>query len=255
MTIFDVTPENAAQQGFFCIRNQSNPGVERKRSWYEERYREGLRVKILRDDDGQQVAFVEYVPAEFAWRPVRAPGFIFIHCLSGYRKEHRGRGYASALIRHCENDARSQARAGVAVMTSDGPWMATMEVFLKNGYSVADRRGRFELLAKKFSTDAPDPLLIDWEKALAAYQGWHLIYADQCPWHEKAVRELADLALSEGIDLQVTRLKTAEQARSAPSGFGVMSLVHDGELIEDHYISKTRFRTILNNRRALHRRR
>ncbi len=253
MTIHDVTPENASQQGFFCIRRQTHPGVHQKRGWYDERFREGLRVKILRDDAGQQVAFVEYVPAECAWRPIWAPNFIFIHCISGYRKDHRGRGYASMLVRHCEHDARRQNRCGVAVMTSDGPWMASMHLFLKNGYSVVDRRGRFELLAKKLILDAPDPHLINWEQNLAEYRGWHLIYADQCPWHDKAARDLADLATAEGVNLRVTRLETADQARNAPSGSGVLSLVHDGELIADHYISCTRFRNILHQRGSLKR--
>ena len=47
------------------------------------------------------------------------------------------------------------------------------------------------------------------------------------------------------VDLQVEKLTTAEEAKSAPSGFGVFSLMHDGQLVEDHYLSATRFRNIL----------
>ncbi|NNE34361.1 MAG: hypothetical protein HKN13_03940 [Rhodothermales bacterium] len=250
MRIVDVTPENVSEEGFFCIKTSSRPGFASKQSWFEQRFAEGLRLKILRDDDGHQISFIEYVPAEHAWRPVSAPDYIFIHCISGYRKEHRGKGYASLLIEACESDAGKQGKAGVTVMTSDGPWMASMQVFVKNGYEVMDRRGRFELMAKRFDEQAADPRLINWEENAADYGGWHLLYADQCPWHDKAANDLLELANSEGIDLCVTKITSADQARRAPSGFGVFSLVHDGELIEDHYISKTRFRNILRKRLA-----
>lgn len=49
----------------------------------------------------------------------------------------------------------------------------------------------------------------------------------------------------------IRELKSAEEAKSAPSGFGVFSLVHNGELLEDHYISKTRFENIIRKELAL----
>ncbi len=248
MTISDVTPENAREEGFFCIKMSTNRGFESKRGWFCEAHPEGLRVKILRDEDGRQIMFIEYLPAELAWRPVNAPGYMFIHCISGARKVDRGLGHASLLIGACEDEARSLRKSGVAVMTSDGPWMASMGVFVKNGYSVVDRRGRFELLAKTFDAAAETPTLHNWEERHKDYPGWHLIYADQCPWHDKSARDLTDEARAHGIELQVTKLTSAAEAQRAPSGFGVFSLVCDGELIEDHYISRTRFKNILAKR-------
>lgn len=48
-----------------------------------------------------------------------------------------------------------------------------------------------------------------------------------------------------GIDLNVKKIETVKEAKQAPSGFGVFSLLHNGKLLEDHYISATRFRNIL----------
>ena len=48
-----------------------------------------------------------------------------------------------------------------------------------------------------------------------------------------------------GMDLKVTKLETAQEAKNAPSGFGVFNLLHDGKLLEDHYLSATRFKNIL----------
>mgnify|MGYP001047342271 CR=1 FL=1 len=48
-----------------------------------------------------------------------------------------------------------------------------------------------------------------------------------------------------GIDLKITKIETVEDAKNAPSGFGVYSLLHNGKLIEDHYINATRFKNII----------
>ena len=36
-----------------------------------------------------------------------------------------------------------------------------------------------------------------------------------------------------------------KEAKNAPSGYGVFNLLHDGKLLEDHYLSATRFKNIL----------
>jgi hypothetical protein len=48
-----------------------------------------------------------------------------------------------------------------------------------------------------------------------------------------------------GINLNVKKITTSKEARHGPSGFGVFALLRDGKLLEDHYISETRFRNIL----------
>jgi len=50
--------------------------------------------------------------------------------------------------------------------------------------------------------------------------------------------------------LNVIKLETPEEARNAPSGFGTFSLVYNGQLLEDHYLSKTRFENILKQQNA-----
>lgn len=134
---------------------------------------------------------------------------------------------------------------GVCVMTSDGRWMADKRIFEKNNYKKYDELDRFELYAKKFNEKNPSPKLYDWNTQLKKYKGWNLIYANQCPWHIKSVEDLTETAKGYNIKINVIELKEAKDAQSAPSGFGVFSLVKNGVLIEDHYISSTRFKNIL----------
>ncbi len=244
-TLIDVTPDNVCDEGLYCLKNPAAPGFQRKVAWFRKRHREGLRLKILHDRPGSPAGFIEYVPAEHAWRPVDAPNYLFIHCVFVTSKKHAGKGFGSLLVQACERDARDQHKAGICVMTSAQPWMANATLFTKNGFTKVHERGRFQLLAKKIQSSASDPRLRDWESRQKKHKGWHLVYADQCPWHEKAAVALAEVAADRGVDLTIKKLTTARQAQAAPSGFGVFSLLRDGRLLEDHYISATRFRNIL----------
>lgn len=242
--IITVTPDNVDEYGLFCVKSRKNPGYARKLAWFLEEYPKGLRLKILQNGGGRQMGFIEYTPAEHAWRPVEAPNHLFIHCMYIYKKEDKGKGNGSLLIEECIADAQRQGKAGVAVITGDGPWIAAKDVFLSNGFDLVDQRGGFELLRYPLS-ESPPFRLPDWEARQEKYQGWQLLYANQCPWHHKCAEELAGFAEENGIPLQVKEVTTSAAARKGPSAFGTFALANDGKLLEYHYISKTRFKNIL----------
>ena len=245
MRIVDVTPDNVLQYKLFCSRNAESEGFKGKTVWFKDQYALGLRMKILYDDEENQVGFIEYTPGEHAWRPVKAKGFMFVHCMYIYREKHKAKGYGSKLLVACEEDAISRGMAGLCAMSSRGAWMADRRIYEKNGFSEVESHDRFVLVMKKWSDHAPDPKLRDWESNLDIYEGWHLLYSDQCPWHDKAVKVLQKTAQEFNIELNVHKLTKPVEAQYSPSGFGVFSLVRDGRLLEDHYISETRFRNIL----------
>lgn len=51
-SIITVSPGNLGKEGIFCLKNPKHPGYQRKVAWYRERYREGLRLKLLKDETG-----------------------------------------------------------------------------------------------------------------------------------------------------------------------------------------------------------
>jgi hypothetical protein len=245
VTIVDVTPDNAEKETFFCVKNIKDPGFRCKEEWFREHVPEGLRLKIMKNETGKACGFIEYLPAEHAWRPVQAVGYMFIHCMFIYPNTERNKGNAMRLIGECEQEARDLRMNGVCVMTSSGPWIANKKVFLKMGYEKTDAMGRFELMVKKFEASSPDPFMIDWAVSQKNYQGWHLLYADQCPWHEKSVQAIKKVADEAGIKMRIKKITSNAEAKNGPSGFGVFALLKDGKLLEDHYISETRFRAIV----------
>ncbi len=245
LNITDVNPSNVIEETLFCSKDIKSVGFKAKQDWLEKRHQEGLRIKLIKNNEGKPIAFIEYIPAEYAWRPIKAEGYMFVHCMFVYRKNDRENGVGSELLKVCEQEAKSEGMKGLVAMTSNGSWIANKGLFLKNGFTEVDKRGRFELVVKNFSGSTPSVELIDWTKEQAKYQGWNLIYADQCPWHQKAFDVLQKVAKEHGLDLKITKLHTAKDAQKAPSGFGVFSLIKDGRLLEDHYISETRFKNIL----------
>ena len=74
-----VGPANLSECGIGCRVNRKNPGFQRKVQWLEQRFTEGLRLLLVRDDKGAPLGFLECVPGENAWRPVDAAGWLFVH--------------------------------------------------------------------------------------------------------------------------------------------------------------------------------
>ena len=244
-SIIDVTAENVDDAGMYCIKNKKSPGYHKKIAWFKSEINKGLKIKIIADEHGKQLGFIEFLPSELAWRPINIKNYYFIQCIVVFAKDVRKQQLATKLLAQCEMEARQNNKSGICTMTSDGPWIANKTLFTKNGFELADQLGRFELLHKTFLTESPAPKLNDWTKQQNKYLGWNLIYADQCPWHEKSVADIKTSATNNGVQLNVIKIFKPQEAQNGPSGFGTYALIRDGELLADHYISKTRFENIL----------
>lgn len=243
--IVTVTPENLEDAGLFCVKDKKSGGYKAKLKWYLQAFKNGLTIKIAVNPDGRQLGFIEYIPSEYAWRPILAESYLFIHCIMVYSKADRNKDIGSTLIAICEKEANEQDKVGICAMSSKGAWMADKSLFKKNGFEIAGKLDRYELMYKPLNNDAKPPELINWYDELQKYHGWNLIYADQCPWHTKSAHDLEAVASAQGIEMNIIKLNTPQEAQFAPTGYGTFSLVKDGEILADHYISKTRFENIL----------
>jgi hypothetical protein len=249
--LIDVTPENVMQETLFCAKNISSEGFRNKKAWFEQNYQNGLRIKILKNQANKQIAFIEYLPIEEAWRPIDGKNYFFIQCMYNYAKQDRNKGYGFHLIEACMQEASDKEMAGICAITSNGGWMIDERLLKKNGFNKIESKDRFELYSIKLKQSSPNPTFIDWTVQQKKYIGWHLVYADQCPWHQKSMIALTNTAIEYGINLKVTKLLTPTEAKYSPSGYGVFALLKDGKLLEDHYISETRFRNILKRELSL----
>lgn len=243
--IVSVTPDHVEEYGIYCIRDKSAPGYEAKVNWLCNKQNSGVMLKMAIDGNGKQLGFIETLPSEKAWRPLLAKDLMYIQCIAIFGKDARNKSVGSKLVEACEEEAVKQKRKGLCTITSKGAWMADSSLFEKKGFIKSDEYDRFELMFKPFSAKTAQPSLIRWDQELKKYKGWNLIYADQCPWHYKSVTDLTEVAQGLGIKLKVKKLTSPEEAQQAPSGFGTFSLIKNGVLLADHYISATRFKNII----------
>jgi GNAT superfamily N-acetyltransferase len=212
--IIDLNLDNVTGFGLCGYKNIKQEGYKRKTDWLKKRFKEGMTIKILDSPQDGSVGMIEYVPGEFAWRPVQAKGYMFIHCLFVVFKKYKDKGYGSLLVKECLKDAKSQKMLGVAVVTRKGTWMAGKELFIKLGFEVVDTAAPdFELLVKKFKKSAPSPRFKgDWEKRLAKYgKGTTIIYSDQCPYNAKFIKEIVETGAKLTFTLRDLRTHISRQ--------------------------------------------
>jgi hypothetical protein len=78
--ILNLNKDNIDKKDIVCVRGKNNEkGINCKKEWLKERFKEGLQFKEF-VVDGRSWGFIEYTPAEFAWKPIIAPNYIVIHC-------------------------------------------------------------------------------------------------------------------------------------------------------------------------------
>ena len=108
-----------------------------KKEWLKQRFEEGL-VFYRSAERGK--CFIEYIPAENAWVPIDADGYLYINCLwvSGSLKGH---GYSSELLEECLRDAKAQGKNGVCILCAEGrkrEFLADPKFLTHKGFKVSD---------------------------------------------------------------------------------------------------------------------
>lgn len=248
--IIDLTPDNIADYGVCGYRDvKKHLELRRKIDWFNKYYPKGLRIKIINSKTGGYQGMLEYIPGEYAHRPVHAAGYMFIHCIwIGFKNEYKGKGYASLLIDECIKDAKSSNMQGVAVVTRKGPFMARKDIFLKKGFSLVDEaKPDFELMVLKFDLKTTDPEFI--KSTTGKYNnGLTIIRSPQCPYSVKNVDAIIETAKKMDINTHLVELEDAKSAQNIPCAFGTFCIIYNNEVLSHHPISNTRFENIMKSR-------
>ncbi|MBN2465880.1 GNAT family N-acetyltransferase [candidate division WOR-3 bacterium] len=245
-----VSARNVHELGFFCKMSQPrNPGYLRKLAWLEKRFAEGLVIRLLDQSQGGR-GFIEYLPGEYAWRPVHAAGYMFIHCLWVVGSS-KGKGYASRLLTECIADAKRRRMKGVAMLTRKGNWLLSPGFLSRHGFETAARaEPDFELMALRFRKDPLPSLPSDWEARAKRFgTGLTIVRTDQCPYLDDGVNHALRVAQARGLKARVVDLRRAAEVRlRAPSPYGVFGLVLDGRLLSHHYRLDKELAALLDSR-------
>jgi hypothetical protein len=189
---------------------------------------------MIVQEGGRSVGFIPYTPGEFAGRPVRAPRYLFVHCLwvVGRAKE-KGRG--SRLLGACLEEARATGKRGVAAVTKRGGHLVGKGIFLKHEFGVVDQAPpTFELMERKFGDDPPPALPHEREARQARYgEGLTVVYTDQSPYFHDAVHKTLVTAEEAGVrNRRAVELQSAPEVRElAPCPYGTFGIVYERALL------------------------
>ena len=131
-----VTNENIDKEHICCaISNNNDIQVSSKKAWLQERFDEGL-VFLKSEERGK--CFVEYIPAENAWNPIVADGYMYINCL-WVAGSFKGHGYSTDLLNACIEDSKIKGKKGYVFYLPKRKTFLADPKFLKHkGFDVCD---------------------------------------------------------------------------------------------------------------------
>lgn len=247
MAYIDITPENLEAEHLCCMMNprKGEHGLACKRAWIRARLAEGL---VFRKADVRGKVFIEYIPAEAAWAPVSAPGYLLVNCF-WVAGQYKRQGHGAQLLQSCVEDARAQGKAGVAaVATRKKRPFVTDGAYLKHrGFQVADTAlPDFELLYLPLDEGAAPPQFRPQAKDGTIDEGGLVLYyTDQCPYASTHAQRLADYAAATGRHIALRRPHDAQAAQQCPAPYTTYALYRDGQFVTNEVLTSDRLEKIL----------
>jgi len=242
MEYIRLTKENLAEENICCaISNNNDVQVASKKAWLAGRFDEGLTF-IKSTERGK--CFIEYIPAENAWVPIDAGGYVFINCLwvSGSFKGH---GYSNDLLNMCIDDCKAQGRKGLCILSTakKKPFLADPKYLKYKGFKVADEADNgVQLWYLPFSDGADVPRFRECAKHPHIDEpGYVLYYTSQCPFNAKYVPILEQTAAENGVRFKAIHITTKEDAQSAPTPITTYALFCDGKYVSNEQMNDKKF--------------
>ncbi len=242
MELIRVTPENLEQEHICCaISGNKDIQVQSKKKWLSERFKDGL---VFLKGNIRGKCFIEYIPAENAWAPIEADGYMFIDCfwVSG---QYKGRGNANLLLEECIRDSREKGKLGLCVISSTKkkPFLSDPKYLAYKGFQLADTANPdFTLLYLPFSKDASKPYFRTQVKLPEIKKpGFVLYYSHQCPFTAKYVPLLEQSAKKAGVPFETVLVDSREKAQNAPAAVTNFTLFYEGGFITHEILSIGKF--------------
>ncbi len=248
MDYIRLTKENLESEHICCaISNNKDIQVSSKKAWLSERLDEGL-VFLKSVERGK--CFIEYIPAENAWVPIEADGYIYIDCLwvSGSLKGH---GYSNDLLNECVRDAEENGKKGLCILSSakKKPFLADPKYLKYKGFDTADEADNgIQLWYLPLEKGAEKPRFKDCAKhPHADGDGYVLYYTSQCPFNGKYVPLLENAAKEHGIPFRAVHIKTKEEAKNAPTPTTTYALFYNGAYVTNEQMNEAKFLKLSEN--------
>lgn len=242
MEYIKITKENLEKEHICCaISNNKDIQVSSKKAWLSERFEEGL-VFLKSIERGK--CFIEYIPAENAWVPIIAEGYMYIDCLwvSGSLKGH---GYSNDLLETCIKDSKEKGKRGLCILSSakKRAFLADPKFLEYKGFSVSDESDNgIQLWFLPFEKDAEQPRFKECAKhPVTEEKGYVLYYTNQCPFPAKYVPLIEKIAQEKGVPFHSIHIEDRETAQNVPTPVTNYALFLDGKYVSNEILSEKKF--------------
>ena len=240
MNYIHITKENIDREHICCA--MSGKQSLAKKEWLRQRFDESL-VFYRSEERGK--CFIEYIPAENAWVPIEADGWLYINCLwvSGSMKGH---GFSSELLSECIRDAEAQGKKGLCILCAEGrkrEFLADPKFLAHKGFRVADISDcGINLMYLPLGRSPELPRFKDRAKhPKVDEKGFVLYYTDQCPYTSYWVPRVQETAREHGIPLRVIHITSREEAQRVPAPVTTYALFRDGRFLTQGIQSDKKF--------------
>ena len=248
MEYIRVTMDNLEKEHICCaISNNKDVQVSSKKAWLADRFDEGL-VFLKSVERGK--CFIEYIPAENAWVPINADGYMYIDCLwvSGSFKGH---GYSTDLLNACIEDSKEKGKKGLCILAAakKKSFLADPKFLKYKGFTVCDEADNgIQLWYLPFGKEADKPEFRECAKySHIEEKGYVLYYTSQCPFNAKYVPVLEQTAKENNIPFHAIHIESREEAQNAPTPITNYALFYDGEYITNEQMNDKKFLKLVNS--------
>lgn len=230
----DLNIENIDTEHICCAFSDKKcaESYQLKKDWLKQEIANDYIFKKLNE---RAKVFIEYGPAEKAWLPITASGYLNIGCfwVSGKYKKN---GHGKALLQTAIDSAQSQGKNGLVTVVGKKKFhfMSDTKWFLRQGFKIVDELPTgFCLLALNFK-EAEQPFFNESTKCdvIPNNQGCVVYYSNRCPYSEYHVKNsLVTSCQNRDIPLEIIKLESIEQAQKAPTPATIFSLFYKGKFI------------------------
>jgi len=239
--IIKIDINNMDSEHICCaISNQKQSNS--KKMWMKDRFSDGLVFKKI---NVRGKVFIEYMPAEKAWKPIVSPNYLLINCLwvSG---QHQNKGYAGQLLQEAIMDAKKQNKDGLIYVSGNKkiPFLTHKSFFEKHGFQSVDKAPPyFELMTLKFDKSTKDPCFNISTKSgeITDKESLVLLYSNQCPFMVDYLDIMASAAVELDIPVKIIRIKTCKEAQEFGNPFGTFAAYYKGKFHSHILRSKKQF--------------
>lgn len=242
MEYIRLTKENLENEHICCaISNNKDIQVKSKKEWLADRLDEGL---VFLKADARGKCFIEYIPAEKAWVPVDAEGYMFINCfwISG---QFKGHGYSNDLLNLCIEDSKAKGKKGLCVISSEKklPFLSDPKYLAHKGFITADSaKPSFTLMYLPFEDNADIPKFKECARpAHIDEDGFVLYYTHSCPFTAKYVPVIENVAAERNLPFRSVFVDSCEKAQNSPVCVTNYALFYNGEFVTNEILSDKKF--------------